>query len=168
MWGFVLIAGTFSWLTLLQVFKITTEDYPDVTLFEYDSEHNSGTIRTKKENDEEVVIVDDDEGISWNSIGNKGRRKWIGELVKDLPRNERRAALKIMREHLQYTKQLKDKHSIFSILQIYLSFPVMYSFDHLPKQLRERLLAPVIWTGSDTFNVSYSEWAERLIQWYKI
>jgi len=167
MWGFVLIAGTFSWLTLLQVFKITTEDYPKKTLFEYDSEHNSGTIKTRKENDE-VVIVDDDGGIAWNSIGNKGRRKWIGELVKDLPRDERRAALKIMRDHLQYTKQLEDKHSIFNILQIYMSFPVMYSFDHLSERLRKRLLAPVIWTGSDTFYVSYSEWAERLIEWYKI
>ena len=166
MWGFVFIAGTFSWLTILQILKVKTQDYPNVALFEYDDEHNSGTIKTKKENDEIVIV--DDEDIEWNCIGNKGRRKWIGELIKDLPRHERRAALKIMRDHLQYTKQLQDKESIFNILQMYLSFPVIYSFDHLPERLRKRLLAPVIWTGSNTFYVSYVEWAERLIEWYKI
>ena len=164
MWGFVIIAGTFSWLTILQVFKITKE-YPNVTLFEYNDEHNSGTI--KKEN-EEIVLVDESEENEWNSLGNKGRRHWIGEVIQDLPRSERRAALKIMREHLQYTKQLQYKDTIFTTLQIYLSFPVMYSFDHLPKRLRERLLAPVIWTGSNTFYVSYAEWAQRLIKWYEI
>ena len=167
MWGFVLIAGTFSWLTLLNILKTDTHPDPDKSLFVYDEEHDCGMVHRPpldgSVSDDEVLVG---EATEWKSFPGKGRRAWVGEILAGLSREDRTAALRFVRAHQQYLTSWDDEE--WQWLTPYRpSFPVSYYMRHLPEGLRKRLLAPVVWLGGRTFQVSYAEWAEAVREWYQ-
>jgi len=165
MWGFVLIAGTISWLTLLRILKVDTGEDPPIQLFQFDSAHQCGLLKQDKDTidtKEDEVLVG--ETTEWKSFCHKGRRKFIGEVLEGLPREERGETLRFFRQHQQYM----DMEPIEWLIPYrhYLSFPVSYYTTKLSERVKRRILAPIVWEGGRTFSVSYSQWADAVHRWY--
>ena len=173
MWGFVIIAGTFSWLTLFKIIKMDTEDDPSPDLYTYEKEHQCGLLRQPEEelSDGEILIG---EVTEWKSFSQKGRRRFVGEVLAGLTREERGKTLRFFREHLDYIEDMSFSAFLLESLlptvcqpyRQYFSFPLCYYTYDLPERVKRRIIAPVVWGGAPNFSVTYAEWAHAVCEWY--
>ena len=184
MWGFVLLAGTFGWLTLFKIIRSDTEPVPDRNkysvveseeMLDTSSEHQKCNQKCKDRRKCKKYhgVYEETTSQPWTAQKGQGRRQWCGDVLSGLPRAERQDVLRLMREQLLYVRWLRGDEATWKHIYRFFRWytPVCYLFADVSPRVRERLFGPVAWVGFEvlernTMTVSFDEWARCVEVWY--
>lgn len=103
-----------------------------------------------------VIDKDTDRAKWWSHFG-RGRRHFVGEILRGLRRHERRQALALLR---------MEQDAGSSVHHRYL--PITYYLKHCSSRVQERLVAPLRWTNCHRVFPTVEAWQCALHEWYAL
>ena len=119
-----------------------------------EKEHHYKVCKTTRRG---FVIDKDTDRAKWWSHCGRGRRHFVGEILRGLHRSERKEALTMLRMEQEAGS-----------LARYQYLPVAYYLKHCSTRVQERLVAPLRWTKQHHVFPTVEVWQCALQEWYAL